>query len=122
MSIESHLLLENINTEAVDALFSYGEKQPGAGYYRLNNPLHTAVYTVNAFSGIVKIQGTLAMYPRDIDWFDIDGTTIGDDSTIMSGETVDSVSFSRNFTGNFMWIRAAYNLQDGTIVSIRYNY
>jgi hypothetical protein len=122
MSIESHLLLENINAEAVDLSFSYGTKQPGAGYYRLSNPLHTAVYTVNAFSGTVKIQGTLAMYPRDIDWFDIDGTTIGDDSTVMSGETVDAVSFSRNFTGNFMWIRAAYNLQDGTIVSIRYNY
>lgn len=122
MSIESHLLLENINAEADDASFSYGTKQPGAGYYRLANPLHTAVYTVNSFSGTIKIQGTLAIYPRDADWFDIDGTTIGDDSTIMSGETVDSVSFSRNFTGNFMWIRAAYNLQDGTIVSIRYNY
>jgi hypothetical protein len=39
MSTESHLLLENINTEAVDALFSYGTKQPGAGYYRLNKQL-----------------------------------------------------------------------------------
>jgi|LauGreDrversion4_2_1035121.scaffolds.fasta_scaffold738469_2 hypothetical protein len=122
MSKESHLLLENISAEAVDASFSYGEKQPGAGYYRLNSPLHTAVYTFNAFSGTVKIQGTLALYPSEADWFDIDGTTIGDDSTIMGNETVEPVSFSRNFTGNFVWIRAAYNLQDGTIASIRYNY
>jgi hypothetical protein len=122
MSNESHLLLENITAEAVDASFSYGEKQPGAGYYRLNSPLHTAVYTVNAFSGTIKIQGTLALYPSDDDWFDIDDTTIGDDSTIMGNETVEPISFSRNFTGNFVWIRAAYNLQDGTITSIRYNY
>ena len=122
MSNESHLLLENITAEADNALFSYGAKQPGAGYYRLNSPLHTAVYTLNACNGIVKIQGTLEMYPGETDWFDIDDTTIGGDSSIMGGETVENVSFSRNFTGNFVWIRAAYNLQDGTIVSIRYNY
>jgi len=122
MSNESRLLLENITAEAVNTDYSYGEKQPGAGFYRLDNPLHTAVYTFNSCNGIVKIQGTLAMYPSDDDWFDIDNTTVGGDSSVIGEEDVENVSFSRNFTGNFVWIRAAYNLQDGTIVSIRYNY
>jgi hypothetical protein len=41
---------------------------------------------------------------------------IGDDSTLWA--TPQSV----NFVGNFVWIRAAYNLQNGTITQIQYNF
>ncbi len=118
MSNESHLLLQSITTEALNSEFSYGEKKAGAGYYKIASPDHTAVYQVLDFLGTIKLQGTLAMYPREADWFDIDGTEIGAgiDSSAWT------VTHSVNFTGNFLWIRAAYNLQDGTIVEIRYNY
>ena len=118
MSIESQILLSNITGESVDSSLQYGSKSKGAGFNQTNNGLHTAVYVVNAFSGSIKIQGTLEMYPAESDWFDILGTEIGGDSTISTSET----TYTTNFTGNFVWIRAAYNLQNGTIVSVRYNY
>ena len=103
MSTENIVLLSNITTDSVPATFSYGEKKKAAGYHRISDGLHTAVYTVNSFSGTIKIQGTLALYPGDNDWFDIGDAEIGGDS-------------------NFLWIRAAYNLQSGTIVDVRFNY
>lgn len=118
MSKESHLLLESITAEADTLEFSYSEKKEGAGYYKLASPLHTVVYHVDSFKGTIKMQGTLAMYPRDIDWFDIENTEIGSNIDSSVWTTTQSV----NFVGNFLWIRAAYNLQDGTIVSVRYNY
>jgi hypothetical protein len=122
MSIENTILLSNIKSEAINADFSYSEKRKGAGYHRLGDGLHTAVYTVNDFKGTIKLQGTLSLYPGDEDWFDIDNTEIGGDSSAIVGDEGQNYSISRNFTGNFMWIRAAYNLQDGTIVDLRFNY
>lgn len=116
MSTESTILISNINTEALDLNFTYGEKQKGAGYNRKSDGLHTAVYTFDNFKGTVKIQGTLEMFPGESDWVDISGTVIGGDSAVITASTK-----TRNFTGNFVWIRAAYNVQDGTIVSVRYN-
>ncbi len=118
MSTESRLLLSNINTESADSSFTYGEKSIGAGYHKLSNPLHTAIYEVQDFIGVIKIQATLSLYPKDSDWFDVLGTEIGlgDDSSAWTSTN------SVNFTGNFVWIRAAYNVQNGTIVEIRYNY
>lgn len=118
MPTESRLLLSNVSLESVDSTFIYGDKKQAAGYYRLFNPLHTATYRVDSFIGIIKIQGTLALYPAESDWFDITETEIGvnDDSSVWNP------SNSVNFTGNYLWIRAAYNLQNGTITEIRYNY
>ena len=118
MSTESRLLLENITTESVDESFTYGTKQPAAGYYKKANSLHTVVYNVNSFKGTFKIQGTLSLYPGDNDWIDIIDSEIGGDSSYFHNETIDTFSFS----GNFVWIRAAYNLIDGSIVEIRYNH
>jgi hypothetical protein len=118
MSNELRTLLSNLSTEAVDSSYAYGEKQPGAGYNRLGNPLHTVVYDVTDFVGSIKIQGTLEVYPGESDWVDIDGTEVGLGSDSSMWLTTNSI----NFTGNFVWLRAAYNLQDGTINSIRYNY
>ena len=117
MSIESITLLENTFTESANSDFSYGEKKKGAGYHKNSDGIHTVVYQFNNFIGTVKIQGTLALYPGEADWVDVDGTTIGvlDSSALSNDET-------RTFTGKFVWIRAAYNLIDGSIVEIRYNH
>ncbi len=118
MSTESRVLLSNISTESSDSTFSYGEKSQGAGYHKISNPLHTATYEVQDFVGTIKIQATLSLYPKESDWFDVLGTEIGLGSDSSAWTTTNSV----NFTGNFVWIRAAYNVQNGTIVEIRYNY
>ena len=117
MAVETITLLENISTEAADSTFSYGNKQKGAGYHKNNDGLHTAVYEVDNFTGTVKLQGTLETYPGDNDWFDIVGTEIGGDSSQFVSST-----YTKTFTGKFIWVRAAYNLQNGTITRIRYNH
>lgn len=116
MSTESITLLSNISTEAADSSFLYGDKKKGAGYHRNDDGVHTVVYQLDNFAGTIKVQGTLELYPGDTDWFDITGTEIGGDSSTFSATN------SRNFTGKFVWIRAAYNLQNGTITEIRYNH
>jgi hypothetical protein len=115
MTVETITLLENITTEASDSTYSYGDKQKGAGYHKNNDGAHTAVYQFNNFIGTVKLQGTLESYPGDNDWFDISGTEIGGDSTQIFED-----AYSRTFYGKFVWVRAAYNLQNGTITEIRY--
>jgi hypothetical protein len=115
MSTESTVLLSNISAEVSDSGFSYGPKQKGSGYNLGGNGLHTAVYSFDQFNGSFKIQGTLELYPGESDWVDIAGTEVGGDSSQIAN------SYTKNFTGNFVWIRAAYNLQNGTITSIRYN-
>lgn len=114
MPNESLTLLSNITDAVSDSSFLYGEKSIGAGYHKKYDNLHTAIYSFNSFTGTVKIQGTLALDPNDLDWFDIEGTTlVGDESTS---------SHNVNFSGNFVWLRAAYNVQGGEIIEIRYNY
>lgn len=115
MSNETTILIENITSEAQNLDFVYSDKQKGSGYHKLGDGLHTYVYTVDSFVGVIKLQGTLELYPGDNDWVDIEDTVFDGDSSISSGAT-------GNFTGNFIWIRAAYNLQDGTIHQIRYNH
>jgi hypothetical protein len=117
MSIENITLLSNKSAEALDSSFSYGEKAKGAGYHKNNDGVHTVVYQVNNFAGTIKIQGTLELYPGENDWVDINETEMGGDSTI-----INSAVKSYTFVGKFVWIRAAYNIQDGSIVEIRYNY
>lgn len=118
MSTESLILLENKSVESTDSSTLYSGKQKGAGYHKRYGSLHTAVYDVDAFVGTIKLQGTLELYPGEADWVDIVGTDIGLGSDSSAWTAVQSV----NFTGNFVWIRAAYNLQNGTINQIRYNY
>lgn len=117
MSIESTILLSNISAEAADSTFKFSDKKKGAGYYRNNDGTHTVNYDLNNFAGTIKIQATLEMLPGDNDWFDVVGTEIGGDSTVIF-----SASKSITFKGKFAWIRAAYNLQNGIIDEIRYNH
>ena len=118
MSKESYLLVSEVTTGAVDSTFIYSEKKQGAGYHRQNGGLHTVIYQVDSFIGVIKIQGTLELYPGENDWVDINDTIIGlnDDSTVWTSTQ------AVNFAGNFVWLRAAYNLQNGRIIQIRYNY
>ncbi len=114
MSTESHILLSNVIAETT----GYGEKQKGAGYNRHSNGLHTVVYAVDAFNGSITIQGTLEMFPGEADWVDVTSYDFGGDSTVANTTT----SYSENFYGNFVWIRAKYTVTDGTIVAVRYNH
>jgi hypothetical protein len=117
MAIENTVLLSSTSTESAE--FQYSEKQKGAGYYRRDFPLHTAIFQFDNFKGSVKIQATLELYPSETDWFDVDY----DNSDAL--ESVDSTPLltttSRNFTGNFIWIRAAYQITEGSISEIRYS-
>ena len=116
MTTENIILLSNIDTESADSSFSYSEKNKGSGYNKNNDGVHTAVYSLDSFVGTIKMQGTLELYPGEDDWVDIAGTELGGDSSVFSA------SQSRTFVGKFLWIRAAYNLQNGTITQIRYNF
>jgi len=120
---ESKTLLENVST--VTSTAQYGAKKIGGGYYKNGDGVHTVYTIVNAFLGDITIQGTLEQYPStdDTDWVDI--TTFAGDSTLYNqpnnNDAVD-YDFSDTFTGKFVWLRAKYELQNGTIREIRYNY
>jgi hypothetical protein len=117
MSIENTILLENITQEAADSTLLFSEKQKGAGYHKTGDGLHTYMYDIDSFVGFIKLQATLELYPSDNDWVDITDTTF-----TSNGDSTEIGSKTGNFTGNFVWIRAAYNLQDGTISKILYNH
>ena len=116
-------LLENISTITTSA--QYSDKMIGGGYYKNGDGVHTVYTVVNAFLGSITIQGTLEQYPStdDTDWVDV--TTFAGDSTLYNQPNNDDsvdYDFSNTFTGKFVWIRAKYELQNGTIREIRYNY
>lgn len=116
MSTENHILISDVSTESTDSSYAYSSKNKGAGYNKNGDGVHTVVYALDSFVGTIKMQGTLELHPGDDDWADITGTELGGDSSVFSS------SQNRTFTGKFVWIRAAYNLQNGTISQIRYNF
>jgi hypothetical protein len=117
MSQETYVLLPAVFLESSNSNFSYGDKRKAAGYNKKTDGVHTAVFEFDNFVGTVKIQGTLELYPNEADWVDITGTTIAvEDSTpLIANET-------KTFVGKFVYIRAAYHLENGSITEIRYNY
>ena len=117
MGSKVYYLVENEAADVSDSALTFSEKSKGAGYHRISHGLHTAVYSLSDFTGTVKLQGTLKLYPSDDDWFDIPESIYSDDSAFFVNAN-DSV----NFVGNFVWLRAAYNIQDGTINSISYTF
>ena len=119
MSIETIILVSNYSDDSAPSTVFYSEKQKGAGYHRNNNGVHTALFTFDNFVGSAEIQATLALYPGDDDWFDVNYDTI---SVPVDGTGAPIAgAFSCTFNGKFVWIRAAYTLQAGSIVEIRYN-
>ena len=90
-----------------------GEKFKGDGYYGRADGLHTVQYNISGFTGIVAIQGTLAVDPVDADWFTI---------YTEPHSTVTNVIAS-NFTGNYVWVRAYISeWTDGTVTSMLLNH
>jgi len=110
---ETLKLAENINAETEN--FAYSEKNKGAGYAGRLDTTTTVQYILDNFSGAIKIQGSLELYPGDDDWVDIEDTLIDDVSSVLNDD------YTISFTGNFLWLRAAYQITNGTISSIRYN-
>lgn len=120
MSIETIVLVSNYADDSAPSTLVYSEKQKGAGYHRNNNGVHTVLFTFDNFVGSVKMQATLALYPGDDDWFDVSYDTISVPVDALDSTPVVGTS-TCTFTGKFVWIRAAYTLEDGTITEIRYN-
>ena len=120
MPVETVILVESESGESPDLdVFSYSDKKPGAGYHRRGSGLHTLQFELDDFKGSIKIQGTLESYPGEEDWVDLDfesGSPL--ESLDSTAQTTNAV---RNITGNWVWIRAAWVLEQGTITRIRYN-
>jgi hypothetical protein len=99
------------------------DKKQGDGYYSQVDGFHTVAYhvstTLNDDDNIsLKMQGSLATTPTEDDWFDINGTKV-DKETIDGSTQV----FPKNFTGNFVWVRAKITgMTTGTISKILYNH
>ena len=113
---------EEVTTEAAGASFTLDyvgfvtDKNKGDGYYSQVDGVHTVAYHVNStMTGSIKMQGSLATTPTEDDWFDIAGTTFtADQSTLVD---------SKNFTGNFVWVRAkCTGMTAGSVSKILYNH
>jgi hypothetical protein len=106
----------------IDHVGFVSDKQKGDGYYSKPDGLHTVAYHIDASLNddeniSIKMQGSLATTPTEDDWFDISGTSIGQDN--IDGSTL---AFSSNFTGNFVWVRAKVSgMSAGSITSILLN-
>jgi len=113
---------EEVTTEAAGASFTLDyvgfvtDKNKGDGYYSQVDGVHTVAYHVDStMTGSIKMQGSLATTPTEDDWFDISGTTFtADQSTLVD---------SKNFTGNFVWVRAKCTaMTAGSVSKILYNH
>jgi hypothetical protein len=123
MSFETLNLLENITVQSAygrdynsgsdaDTIF-YSDKNRGAGYYKNGDGIHTVLFHTEGFEGTITIQATLELHPLDQDWFDVHNETFALDSS--------NSSRSSTITGKFVFIRAAYHIENGEIVAVRYN-
>lgn len=121
MNNETIVILSNISDDSQPSTWQYSQKQLGAGYYKNGNGLHTVVFEFDNFKGSVKIQATLHLNPGPTDWVDVIY-----DSSDVTLTALDSTPLNNNaactFTGKFVFIRVAYQLEQGTINEIRYNY
>lgn len=92
-----------------------GPKQPAAGYHQGSRNLQTVTWKLTGFSGILRIQATLAETPEEADWFEtykIEATT----------GPLTQTTF-HNLTGNFVWLRASLNMfTAGVIQYVKVSY
>ena len=92
------------------------DKVKADGYYGNADGLHTVAYICSSnFVGTIKMQGSLASDPGSNDWFDIDGTSVGDGSSVVATQYV-------NFSGNFIWVRSAVTVETGSVTKIQLNF
>lgn len=123
MSFETVSLTENItvystygrdynNVTDADTFF-YSSKNRGAGYYKKDNGIQTFIFHTESFVGTIIIQATLDLYPGDTDWFDVHTETFALDSS--------NSNRTASITGKFAYLRTKYHIENGEIVSVRYN-
>lgn len=115
MTTRYYQILKDITEDRPE--FQFSDKFKGAGYHSVLGGLHTALYELEGFIGTLVLQGTLMEQPSENDWVNIVGTTVSDEDS-----TPVTASQTKTFQGNFVWIRAKYQLIDGKIVNLLYNY
>lgn len=93
-----------------------GDRQQAANYYGGFGGLQTVAFYLSAFQGRIDIQATLDSDPTTEEaWFQISRF-----DSVQSGSTT---NFSRNITGNFVWIRARItDFAGGSIQKIMLSY
>lgn len=121
MPNKNYILIENFSTESTDLdKYSYSDKKIGSGYYRKGDGLHTVEISLDNFKGSIKLQGTLDLYPGENSWSDLRFVTGNDLESVDSSNI--TANLTRNFKGNWIWVRSAHVLEQGTIQSIRYTF
>jgi hypothetical protein len=94
----------------------YSSSYKGDGYYGYTDGLHTYSYQLTGFVGILGFQASLATTPTVSDWFDITTSQVGD------GINPVTATGFKNFSGNFVWVRASITrFTAGTINKVLYN-
>ena len=97
-----------------------GDKYRGDGYYGRSDGFHSVQYNVTGFIGKIVMQATLAVDPGTDDWFTLDTT---EHESTATDTTESDGSFIKNFTGNYVWVRATVDSwTDGSIGSIKLNH
>ena len=101
-----------------------GEKSKGAGYHNINTGIQTFEFNFTNWNGTLTVQGTLALDPKESDWFDLNLVNpLNNTPVVFDGDSTDydSTIFA-NCVGNFVWIRAVVTADSGSVNYIRYNY
>lgn len=136
MPANSQTILENTPHPGDSVTTFTGEKYQGDGFYSRSDGFHTASWDLSAFTGKISIQGTLAVDPSETDWVDVDFEEASEDFTIDTTGKIsrggvinfieyeaDTVIESKNFTGNFVWVRVrVFDWTEGTINSVLLNH
>jgi hypothetical protein len=118
-----------IPTTAVSSNGNYtfiSRPEKGDGYFGSGDGLHTVTFTVTPqFAGTLTMQATLAVDPIEIDWFNVDNSSVTYGSTLTNTVLTTTTNYV-NFTGNFVWVRAkverAAGIPTGSVQFINYNH
>lgn len=105
----------------------------GAGYYGTSSGLHSlTVNTTPSFRGTATVQATLAVSPAETDWFDVKlakftytTTSTGYVPALLMGSNPEGESPRVeyvNFTGQFTWLRTLVDIDEGAVMSVKYNF
>lgn len=99
------------------------DKSEGSGYHYQNDNLHTFTVSFQNWTGELKLQGTLQLYPTtdNTDWVYLKDSN--DNEIIIGDSSTDyDSSIIVNSEGKFVWIRAIGRTDTGEITEIRYVY
>jgi hypothetical protein len=98
----------------------FGEPYKGDGFYGRSDGIHTVQYSVVGLKGTVAMQATLETNPAEADWFVVSEST---HTSLSINSNESNGSYIKNFTGNYVWVRAIINnWTDGTVSSILLNH